>query len=345
MANTRVLAALLGLIVCGTAFAASPYATIHYAEGSTFILLRGGQSRTVDVNAAGTFGMVIQPGDIIQTSGGTFLEIFINPVSASVQIAENTSFRCDADGTGTKSSGELYYGRVRAKVAKLAGSSSYRISSPSLVAGVRGTDFGCDVIALRPSKSAKVPAASTPILNRVFCFEGSVLVSEPLPGPPEPGAQADGAVELKTVLIGANEMVEKVVAEDASSVRANAPDQPLQKTKVSDEVNAFWSARPVVGHPEAPLPGETEGRLVGRFRVTDKSWPAGRTEKALARNLRVPSLAAAALVTLGTASCAGAAALGVQMPREEHLIYAGYGAGWMMIGSGTLLALVSSSLQ
>ena len=154
MRNKRVYCAILVLLMTASALAAAPYATITYAEGKSFSLLRSGKQTTVSVSSPDVFGMEIVPGDVIQTGAGTFLELYINPIAASVQIAENTSFRCDADSTGAKSSGELYYGRVRAKVAKLSGSSSYRISSPSLVAGVRGTDFGCDVIAVRPTRTS-----------------------------------------------------------------------------------------------------------------------------------------------------------------------------------------------
>jgi formylglycine-generating enzyme required for sulfatase activity len=120
----------------------------------------------------------------------------------------------------------LYYGRVRAKVAKLAGSSSYKITSPSLVAGVRGTDFGCDLIAVRPRVKDGTDAGASPVMSRVFCFEGSVSVSE-----------ADGSAD-ETILIEKNEMVEKLVVKDTGTAPAAVP--VLQKKTLDVEVTEFW---------------------------------------------------------------------------------------------------------
>lgn len=337
MVNKRASVLILFALLAGLAFGAETYASITYAEGSSFILVRNGKTATWSVSSDAVFGMEIMPGDIIQTGPATFLELFIAPISASIQIAENTSFRCDADASGKKSTGELYYGRVRAKVAKLSGSSSYRISSPSLVAGVRGTDFGCDVIAVRPAKDASGTASSamaalSPILHRVFCFEGSVLVAE-----------AQGST-LNTVLINKNEMVEKIVTSDAASV---APaDQVLQKKSISAEVDAFWEARPFAeGIPAALLPeAATEGAIhkEGSLTVTDRNWPAGREEdQTVKKNRNPPNAAVFALVGLGSIVCVGASIYSTQVDGDSVLLAPAYSAGFIMIGSGTVLALLS----
>ncbi len=319
--------------------AAAPYASVAYAEGSSFILVRSGKTTTWPVSSDAVLGMEIMPGDIIQTGPSTFLELFIVPISASIQIAENTSFRCDADASGTKSTGELYYGRVRAKVSKLSGGSSYRISSPSLVAGVRGTDFGCDVIAVRPAPGAasSAMAALSPILHRVFCFEGSVLVAE-----------AAGST-LNTVLISKNEMVEKIVSTDTAPV---APaEQVLQKKSLTPEVNTFWEARPFVEElPAAVAPVSVSASLAaapatrqeGGLTVTDRLWPAGRDEEqTVKKNRHLPNAAAFALVGLGSLACIGAAVYSTQVDSDAVLLPPLYSAGFVMIGSGTVLAILS----
>lgn len=313
MLNKRVSVIIFCFLIGALVYSATPYASITYAEGNSFILMRNGKSSTISIASTDVFGMEVAPGDIIQTGPGTFLELLINPISASLQIAENTSFRCDADATGTKSTGELYYGRVRAKVAKLSGSSSYRISSPSLVAGVRGTDFGCDVIA----------KAGAPVLNRVFCFEGSVLVAE-----------AAGAT-LNTVLIAKDEMVEKLVPIN----KGNEPvvEVPMEKKSLSTEVNSFWQARPFV---ELPPPAPVS-RLVGNYIVTERVWPEGNTVKPNARNLRIPNGAMFALVGLGTLACIGAGAYSSQVDSTNGYLLPVTSGGLIMIGSGTVLALIS----
>jgi len=341
MRNKRAFGIFFSLLLGSLAAAATPYATISYAEGTSFLLIRDGKTTTWTASDVKVLGMEIKPGDIIQTGASTFLELAINPIAASVQIAENTSFRCDAsDPEGTKSTGELYYGRVRAKVSKLSPTSSYRITSPSLVAGVRGTDFGCDVIAIRPVRGAAGVAApamgGNPILNRVFCFEGSVLVAE-----------AAGKT-MNTVLIGKDEMIEKIVPADGSAVKAAA--ESLQKKSLIDEVHTFWQMRPI--HPVSFIPvtpiaaaapaaasaalSHTEGNLT----VTDRPWPAGREEPSFKKQ-HLPDKAVLVLIGLGTVSCLAASRISEQGNNDSRLVVPAYTAGWVMIGSGTVLTLIS----
>ena len=216
--------------------AETPYATIAYAEGKRFSVIRDGKPVSYSADSPEVIGLPIQRGDILQTAADTYLEISIHPISASVQLAENTTFRCDADESGMKSEGKLYYGRVRAKVSKLAESATYKISTPALVAGVRGTDFGCDHFYVRPS-APTTPAstaiadgtAASPTLNRVFCFEGHVAVA--------PSAEPD----LETVMIAGGEMVESsALATGAAGAKEAAP---LAKAPVAAEVTDFWKNR------------------------------------------------------------------------------------------------------
>lgn len=291
------------------------------------MLVRDGKTSTFSVDSAEVFGMELRQGDIIQTSSSTFLEISVTSIHASVQVAENTSFKCDADKTGEQVTGELYYGRVRAKVAKLAGSSTFRITTPTLVAGVRGTDFGCDVIAVRGSKAVAsaattTPAASagttppaasvgstTPILNRVFCFEGTVAVAETENAGVEP------------VLITKNEMVENVVASGAAAPVIT----PLVKSSLSDEVTTFWQARP--------------------FAEVAKVFPEGRIEEFSSRNLKIPAGASTTLIVLGTAACLGASWYSEHVDPDGVFVAPVYSAGIVMAGSGSILALISALLD
>lgn len=305
MRNKRVLSTILAFLVGAVAFAQTPYASITYAEGMSFILVRDGKTATWSIASDDVFGMEIKPGDIIQTSASSFLELAINPISATVQIAENTSFRFDADESGTKSTGELYYGRVRAKVAKLAGSSSYRISSPSLVAGVRGTDFGCDVIS----------TAGAPIVNRVFCFEGSVLVAEAV------------GTKLNTILIAKDEMVEKVVTTGNETNPENVA--PLEKKSLSGEVINFWNARPFSDSVTTVPPATTVP-----VRSADE-------EKSM-RNKRIPNITAISLIALGSLTCIGAAIYSNQVSGDSPMIAPAQSAGIVMISSGIVLAVISS---
>ncbi|HOT62402.1 MAG TPA: FecR domain-containing protein [Treponemataceae bacterium] len=288
----RALLCVLFLAVGGILLAQSPYATVVYAEGRQFTIIRAGKPAVYSAEGANAIGLAIQRGDIVQTSAGTFLEIAIHPISASIQLAENTSFRCDADESGKQSKGELYYGRVRAKVSKLSGSATYKISSPSLVAGVRGTDFGCDVIYVRPSApgGATGAAPQSPVLNRVFCFEGSVLVV--------PAADP----ELQTVLIGRGEMIE--TAAPAAAVAEAAAPVKLAKAPVSVEVSEFWKGREFRDSPAESRTEEPTATIVENQVLTEEERQEVEIKVKRERNHKVRLAGSVALFAVGAAVAA-----------------------------------------
>lgn len=345
MRNKRLLG-IIAFTLAASLAAAAPWASIAYAEGTSFMLVRDGKTSTYSVDSAAVFGMELRRGDILQTASSTFLEIYVTSVKASVQVAENTSFKCDSDSTGEQVTGELYYGRVRAKVAKLAGASSFRITTPTLVAGVRGTDFGCDVIAVRPSASsagAAAPAASTtaassasaPTLNRVFCFEGTVTVAlSPEAAEAARKAQKGASSSIEPVLISQNEMVETVVASGGGTstvlpatsggvaAGTTAVGAALSKTAISGEVSSFWLPRP--------------------FAEVAPAFPEGRIEESPRRNLKIPAGASTALIVFGTAACCGASWYSEHVDADAVFVAPAYSAGIVMVGTGSVLALVSA---
>lgn len=321
MGNKSCLTVALCLFLASFALAGE-YANVTYAEGGAFRLVRAGVSKTLDASSPEVFGMEIMIGDIISTGPGTILELSIHPVSASVQIAENTSYSCGSDDErGELSRGELYYGRVRAKVAKLTGTSSFRISSPSLVAGVRGTDFGLDVIA---------PLSDTPAVNRVFCFEGLVAVSA-----------ADRPV-LESVTVAAGQMVETLAGGAGSS-----KEERLVVKPIAEEVKTYWEQKPGVGYVDGSLRGEEPAESViqwrdeGGYLVLDRPWPRTGTLPSVKRQAAIPAWASATLMTLGSAVCSAVSVHAQDTGPDQWYVEAGYSAGWVMIGSGAALGLVT----
>lgn len=327
---------LAALLVSAALFAES-YANVTYAEGGTFRVVRGGKTTSWDVGREDVFGLEIKTGDLISTGPGTILEISIHPISASVQIAENTSFSCDADATGAQSKGELYYGRVHAKVAKLVGGASYRISSPSLVAGVRGTDFGLDVIAARQT-DANAADSSASVLSRVFCFEGSVAVTP-----------ADKPA-LEAVVVSTGQMVEL-----ATSQASSAEPPKLVPKPINEEVREYWEDKPQVGYLEegeganesavaGAVAADTEGdwRQEGPYLVKERAWPRAADPTETVRNVKVPNWAATALMIAGTTTSSALAIYSHQSGDNAWFVESGYSAGVVMAGSGALLALFSA---
>lgn len=328
----KIASLTLALIVLASAVSlgaqSSPYATIVYAEGTSFRLVRDNKVTTYNLVSEDVFGLEVKSGDVIHTAASTVLEISIHPIKASVQLAENTSFRCVSDSTGEKSSGELFYGRVRAKVGKLTGATTYQISSPSMVAGVRGTDFGADVIA-------QTTLPSSPVLSRVFCFEGSVLVSEP------------ERSHLGTVLLTGNDMVERVV----DNQKKETVSVPLEKKPVIEDVRVFWDALPAIGYtpvavksasPEAPkvtapaVPEQTGLTVIAR------PWPRRNEEITVKRNLSIPNGTAIALIGIGTAACLGSTWWNAHYDNSSWFAKPVNTGGLVVISSGVVLAVFSA---
>ncbi len=312
----RCVFTLVFALVCGFV-AAERYGVVAYAEGPSFMRIRDGKTEVFRPDEKDVAGMEVRIGDIYQTSKGSFLELTFDAIGATVQIAENTSFRCDAEDGGKKSSGELYYGRVRAKVAKLTGGSTYRLSSPSLVAGVRGTNFGLDVIATEDAR----------VLHRVFCLEGSVLVGD-LSGP-----------TLKTVLLKGREMVEKVAVPDGTAVEGDAAASaaepaPLVKEPVAAEVVGFWERRPFAGSADAETPKAVEEALAD---ASDEAEP-----KAERNNAKLLRYTGTTLIVVGILTSIGSAMWRSTTDSDDWRADAGIKAGVIMFGSGGVLALLTA---
>lgn len=325
MKTRKTLSVLIFLVVGAVLLAQAPYATIVYAEGQQFSLIRGGMPVSYRVENPEVFGLAIERGDILQTGPDTHLEISIQPISASVQIAENTSFRCDADESGMNSRGELYYGRVRAKVSKLTGSSSYRIRSPALVAGVRGTDFGLDHILIRaPVLTASAASAEdlpvSTVLNRAFCFDGSVLVA--------PAADTD----LEHVVIGGGEMIEATTSN--ASIGVLTPVS-LEKEPVSPAVTEFWKGREFRSEI---LPDSSEQVLASDEPLTEEEIQVVEQEKKRVRNHKV-RLGGSFALFLGGALVAGLAYPEYQDEGFTDSVMANVGFGGVLISTSLGLLL------
>jgi hypothetical protein len=117
----------------------------------------------------------------------------------------------------------LVYGRVRAKVDKLAGTDTFTIRSATSVAGVRGTDFGVDVIA-------RQQAAAPVNLTRTYVFEGYVTVTALLRSSP---LAAEGLEPIpREFTLEAGEMV--VVSRVDTATEA-------EKTTIEPDILEFWS--------------------------------------------------------------------------------------------------------
>jgi hypothetical protein len=194
-------------------FLSAQDAIISYVEGSDISVIRDKREMKMD----DPIGFEVRSGDILQTGKKTFIELALSPKKAVIRMSENTTLEFKLPSGGSEVSLSVLYGRVRAKLAKLAGQDSFSMRNAGTVAGVRGTDFGMDVVV---AKSSRESAASVV----VYCFEGSVNVQA------APSVQA--AVQ-RTMDLGPGRMVESVV---------NDGNVDLIDSSLSDEIQDFWDA-------------------------------------------------------------------------------------------------------
>ncbi len=213
----------------------NPFGVILYAEGSEFSLYRNGEYKTNNIHRGNVFGMPLFKGDMIQTADNTYLEIQLYPTKSVVKVAENTTFTVKDLGGG-ETSFNLTYGRIRAKVQRLASRDRFEIRGKEAVAGVRGTDFGVDMI-IDPETDQEEA------LGTVYCFEGSVSVT----------VDED---EAEPAVLEANQMI--VIKERAVQTdEAEAPAIVTEKKEVARGIVTFWETNNFRKEPVEPVQLDT----------------------------------------------------------------------------------------
>lgn len=149
--------------------AAKSFGVVLYAEGDDLTVYRDKVLKTYAVAGGTVIGLKLMPGDLVQTGPGTFIEIQLAPSKSIIKVAENTSFRITGLGSDKGSTIDVVYGRIRAKVDSLLGAGGFAIRGQTAVAGVRGTEFGYDVIA--------APGIGDEPSSRIYCFSGKIKVA------------------------------------------------------------------------------------------------------------------------------------------------------------------------
>jgi len=165
--NSRIKALRVACVLslfAASAWAEEAAAVIEFSSGDDVIVIRGGRK----VAADDPIGLELFQGDQVQTGKGVFVEMRLSGGGSVVKLAENTTFVLERLSDG-QTSLQLVYGRVRAKVDRLSGADSFSVRSSQAIAGVRGTDFGLDVVASRSALAATTTNA--------YCFEGAVEVT------------------------------------------------------------------------------------------------------------------------------------------------------------------------
>ncbi len=207
---------------------------ITYAQGEGFEIIRQGKKRILDPAIEVLEGTEIRAGDFINTYNNTFLELLLEPGDRVIKISEHTSFSVPESVAGDISI-DLSYGRVRARVKKMAQGRSFTIRGMSTAAGVRGTDFGFDIIAQPMMESSELDDSlelgNSLIEASVYCFEGSLEVRNMVD---------EGEEELeKPTIVSAGEMLVRTTS-DTSVTFSTKP--------IKEEIKSFWQINEFVTH-------------------------------------------------------------------------------------------------
>ncbi|NCN04341.1 MAG: FecR domain-containing protein [Spirochaetales bacterium] len=144
------------ILLVGFLGAQTPAAVLEYFDFGIRIWDETGFEK-LDFN----FGEELGPGFRIETGAGS-AELRLNPNGTIMRLASGTSFTIDSiQGRGDSTSTEftVAQGRVRTVAARSAGA-DYRFRTATAVGGVRGTDFGMNVV---PGQA-----------DQLFVLEGSV---------------------------------------------------------------------------------------------------------------------------------------------------------------------------
>ncbi len=93
------------------------------------------------------YGIELGLGDTIKTNGST-AELRLDPNGSIIKLAPGTEFIIETlQGQNDDVNGfALITGKVRTVASRTSGNNNYSIRTPSAVCGVRGTDFGLEVI-------------------------------------------------------------------------------------------------------------------------------------------------------------------------------------------------------
>jgi hypothetical protein len=215
------------------------YAEVVFVQGDDLLILRtGGGAENGD-----PIGLKLFTGDQIQTGAKTSVELVAMPRRSRLRLSENTVVTIGSLNADGSTSLILLYGRLRSKVEKIAGKTApFSVVSHSFVAGVRGTDFGCDLL---------VPRAGEQASAKIYCFEGSVEVAPSTQAetgdqamrsegdsakvPQASPSEAAAGVPFSPVVVSAGSMA--VIDAKVRSEQANVVEKPIDI-----EIKAFWKA-------------------------------------------------------------------------------------------------------
>jgi hypothetical protein len=144
-----VLALSFALMICAAAFAADKAGTVTHLSGPLFAKKADGSTRALSINS------VVEQGDTLITEKRTYARIKFTDEGEMV-LRPGTQFKVSsyqfdhAAPEKDKAVFNLVKGGIRSitgRIGKRGDQGSYRMETPTAVAGVRGTTYECRICA------------------------------------------------------------------------------------------------------------------------------------------------------------------------------------------------------
>ncbi len=239
----KIIILLLILIPFFSHAQSQPACIVIYAEGEGFTVVSGSDEYYFDLYEEDVIGLELKKDDMVFTEENTLLEIQVASSNNIIKVSENSNFLIDDFEEKGGGSFALSYGKIRAKVQKLTGTQQFKIDGKSAVCGVRGTDFGYDIVA-------DPLGVEEDLVTRIYCFEGSVEVEKKK----EIALEIAGEVEeVPSEIAEIQEIVEPVKiiisAEEMVSLSTREPEKELVSEKISEEITAYWGLHEFKSEP------------------------------------------------------------------------------------------------
>jgi hypothetical protein len=232
--------------------AAQEGAVIYEAAGQDFSLSSRSERKILGPEALGG-GLTLNPGDLIQTGSGVFLEIQLLPSGTLIKVSENTSFAFNGyDSSGRFADLGLLYGRIRLVSGTGEGSKTAVVRSANISVRIEKGDLGIDYV-LEPQAQGR-GGIPRPML-RLYDFSGAAEVF-PFPS----GSSPVQAGEIQSIAVQEKEALFLEIA---------SPVIFTERRALNKDIIDFWRQHNFSGIPPLAMPSVTLTDLPEETGITE----------------------------------------------------------------------------
>jgi hypothetical protein len=241
-----LLLSLLLFVLSPLSLAAQESAVIYEAAGQDFSLSSRGERKILGPEAL-SGGLTLNPGDLIQTDSGVFLEIQLLPSGTLIKLSENTTFVFNGyDSSGRFADLGLLYGRIRLVSGTGGGNKTAVVRSANISVRLEAGDLGIDYV-LEPLARGR-GGIPRPMLC-LYDFSGNAEVF-PFPS----GGSPVQAGEVQSIAVREKEALFLEIA---------SPVIFTERKALHKDIIDFWRHHNFSGIPPLAMPSVTLPEIAG----------------------------------------------------------------------------------